>query len=80
MNTLQKQIGCKKKQEREQLEKGESIYPKYLEKIGLGFHITRTPDDRYQIWECLDYLNKQLIPQIKKIKDNYDSFFSALNQ
>ncbi|PIR42294.1 hypothetical protein COV25_03855, partial [candidate division WWE3 bacterium CG10_big_fil_rev_8_21_14_0_10_35_32] len=75
LNKLQKQIGCKIKQEREQLERGESIYPKYLEKVGLGFHITKTSDDKYQIWESLDYLNDQLIPQVKKLKDNYESFF-----
>lgn len=76
LNKLQKQIGCKTKQQREQIERGESIYPKYLEKVGLGFHITKNEDDNLQVWECLDYLNKQLVPQVKKLRENYNNFFT----
>lgn len=75
LNKLQKQIGCKIKQEREQLEKGESIYPKYLKKIGLAFHITKDTNDKYQIWESLSYLNEKLIPRIKKLRENYKNFY-----
>lgn len=75
LTELQKQIGCKSKQERELLAKGESMYPKYLEKVGLGFHITKGANKNYQIWDCLDYLNEKLVPQIKQLSDNYNNFF-----
>lgn len=75
LNKLQKQIGCKTRQQREQLEKGESLYPKYLEKIGRGFHITKNEQDNYQLWECLDYLNIQLKSKVENLRQNYQNFF-----
>lgn len=75
LEKLQKQIGCRNKQQREQEEGGKSIYPKYLEKVGLGFHITKNFEGKYQIWECLDYLSKELEPKLKKVKRNYEQFF-----
>lgn len=76
LNKLQKQIGCKTKQQREQIEKGESMYPKYLEKVGLGFHIIKNKNKNYQIWECLDFLNKLLDTKLKSLRKNYENFFT----
>lgn len=75
LEKLQKQIGCRTKQQREQEKSGENIYPKYLEKIGLGFQITRDSKGKYQIWEALEYLTQEVVPKIKKIQKNYQNFF-----
>lgn len=75
LNRLQKQIGCKTKQQREQEKKGESIYPKCLEKVGLGFQITQD-QGKYQVWEALEYLTKELKSKIKKVRENYQNFFN----
>lgn len=73
---LQKQIGCKTKQQREQEASGKSIYPEYLEKVGLGFQIIKDDLGEYQIWEALNYITEELKPKLEKLKENYQNFFS----
>lgn len=73
---LQKQIGCRTKQQREQEASGKSIYPEYLEKVGLGFQITKNNQGEYYIWEALGRITEELKPKLKKLKENYQTFFS----
>ena len=72
---LQKQVGCRTKQQRGNDISGGNIYPKYLEKVGLGFHIAKNNKGQYQIWEALEYLTHELKPKIGAIKENYQKFF-----
>lgn len=76
LKKLQKQIGCRTKQQREQEASGKSIYPEYLEKVGLGFQISRNDRGKYQIWETLNYITEELKPKLEKLKENYKNFFS----
>ncbi|PIR13547.1 type V CRISPR-associated protein Cpf1 [Candidatus Falkowbacteria bacterium CG11_big_fil_rev_8_21_14_0_20_39_10] len=72
--TLEKQIGCRTKKQRE--EGGDKSAPKFLEKVGLGFQVSQDDDGEYLIWECLNYINKELAGKLKSIKDNYQKFFA----
>jgi len=72
---LQKQIGCRTKQQKGQEDSGKSIYPEYLEKVGLGFQITKNEAGKYQIWEALEHITKKLKPKLEKLQDNYHDFF-----
>lgn len=76
LKKLYKQIGCKTKQQKEQVETGESIYPKYLEKIGLGFQITKDTQGKYEVWQALQYINNTYKEKLEKLKKNYQDFFT----
>ena len=76
LKALYKQIGCRSKQEKNLAEKGESIYPKYLEKVGLGFQITKDIQGKYQIWQALEYISDTYKDKLEQLRQNYRNFFS----
>lgn len=80
LKELQKQIGCRTKQEKALENEGKSIYPEYLEKVGLGFQITKDEKGKYQIWQALDYLNNRYKDKLERIKINYSNFFTSWNE
>lgn len=71
--TLEKQIGCRTKKQRED---GGQTELKFLEKVGLGFQVVKNNKGEYLIWECLDYINTELSGKLKSIKDAYQKFFT----
>ncbi len=75
LEKLQKQIGCRTKQQKEQEKSGKSIYPEYLKKIGFGFQISKDGKGKYQIWEALDSLTEKIILKMNKVRENYRNFF-----
>lgn len=80
LKELQKQIGCRTKQEKALENEGKSIYPEYLEKVGLGFQIAKDEKGKYQIWQALDYLNNRYKDKLERIKINYSNFFTSWNE
>jgi hypothetical protein len=73
-NKLHKQIGCKTRQQNELEKSGTSQYPDYLEKVGLGFKISKNGKD-YQIWEAVESLSKQLEKKVEELQKGYMDFF-----
>ncbi len=76
LKKLYKQIGCQTKQQKEQTKTGESIYPKYLDKVGLGFQITKDAKGKYEIWQALQHINDIYKEKLEKLKRNYQYFFA----
>lgn len=73
---LEKQIGCRPKNLRE--EKNNSLLP-YLEKIGLGFQIKKNEKGEYQIWQTMNFLIEELIEKKDSSKSKLDSLISGYN-
>lgn len=74
LKTLEKQIGCRTKKQREG--NGEQAELKFLEKVGLGFQVIKNDAGEYLIWECMDYVNEELREKLKNVKENYQKFFT----
>jgi hypothetical protein len=77
---LFKQIGCRTKQQKDLVNKGVSIFPKYLEKIGLGFQIIKDSQEKYKIWQALQHVNDMYNEKLEKLKQNYQKFFMHWNE
>ena len=80
LKKLYKQIGCRTKQQKELEDKGLSIYPKFLEKVGLGFQITKDPRGNYEIWLTLQYINDIYKDKLEKLQQNYRKFFTHCDE
>ncbi|HCC23017.1 TPA: hypothetical protein DF272_02450 [Candidatus Falkowbacteria bacterium] len=75
LKTFDKQIGCKTKKQRDG-GCGDGA-PKFLEKVGLGFQVTKDNDGQYLIWECLGYVKDTLEADLVNLRENYQKFFSS---